>query len=120
VRARGVGAYRGLAMGGLSAGWGAAVAEFTDARLRGQGHGASLLRDLERRLAGLAVTAYWVRTVLSPSNRACAFYRANEFDPVGMSRRLGTNFQVLVKALHLPAPTGTDHRTRADPVERTG
>jgi GNAT superfamily N-acetyltransferase len=70
---------------------------FTDARLRGQGHGAALLRELEGRLAGHGVKAYQVRTVLDPSNAALAFYRANGFAPVGVSRRLGTNFQVLVK-----------------------
>ena len=74
------------------------ILTFADARLRGQGHGAALLRELEDRLAGQGVKAYQVRTVLDASNAALAFYRANGFAPVGVSRRLGTNFQVFVKS----------------------
>lgn len=74
------------------------ILTFAEARLRGLGHGAALLRDLEERLARQGVKAYQVRTVLDASNAALAFYRANGFAPVGVSRRLGTNFQVFVKS----------------------
>ena len=72
---------------------------FTAPEVRRQGHAGALVRRVEHRLGQLGITAYQVRTVLSPSNAALDFYRARQFVPSGTSIRFGTRFQVFTKRL---------------------
>lgn len=73
------------------------ILTFTAESERGRGHGTALLTLVEDALRARQVETYQVRTVLEAGNRALDFYRRRGFEPAGVSRRLGTNFQVFTK-----------------------
>jgi GNAT superfamily N-acetyltransferase len=72
---------------------------FTAASMRSRGVGASLLRSVDETLRQHGIATYIVHTVSDPANRAIAFYRANGFEPSGMSYRLGTAFVTLTRTV---------------------
>lgn len=72
---------------------------FTAPGMRSRGRGAALLRQVDATLRQRDVGTYIVRTISDPANRALGFYRANGFEPSGMSYRLGTAFQILTRTL---------------------
>ena len=72
---------------------------FTAPDVRRQGHAGAIVRRAEHRLGQLGIPAYQVRTVLSPSNEALAFYRDLRFVPSGTSVRFGVRFQIFTKRL---------------------
>ncbi len=72
---------------------------YTARGARGRGLGTALVQAVERELRSRRVTAYQARTVLAPSNRALAFYRARGFEPAGESTQWGRRFQVFVRRI---------------------
>lgn len=79
---------------------------YTAREARGRGLGTALVEAVERELRSRRVTEYQVRTVLAPSNRALAFYRARGFEPAGESTQWGRRFQVFVRRIAADAAAG--------------
>lgn len=72
---------------------------FTDARRRGEGIGAALLRTCEDTLRGHGVGAYYVHTERDDNARGIAFYTREGFEEIGRARSFGVDFLVLRKPL---------------------
>jgi len=72
---------------------------FTDARLRGRGVGADLLRACEAALRTRGGRKYYVHTHRDGNDAGIRFYRREGFVPTGESRSFGTAFLVMEKEL---------------------
>jgi ribosomal protein S18 acetylase RimI-like enzyme len=72
---------------------------FTDARHRGHGIGAALLRSCEANLRTRGVARYFVHTERDDNDAGIRFYRREGFEPIGESRSFGRAFLVMKKDL---------------------
>jgi GNAT superfamily N-acetyltransferase len=72
---------------------------FTDARRRGQGIGAALLRRCEKDLRGRGGTKYFVHTERDDNEAGIRFYLREGFRQIAESRSFGTAFLVMQKDL---------------------
>lgn len=72
---------------------------FTDARRRGQGIGAALLRRCEDDLRGRGGTKYFVHTERDDNEAGIRFYQREGFRQIAEARSFGTAFLVMQKDL---------------------
>jgi GNAT superfamily N-acetyltransferase len=72
---------------------------FTDARRRGQGIGAALLRTCEQHLRTRGVQNYFVHTHRDDNDAGIRFYEREGFVTVGESKSFGEAFVVMKKVL---------------------
>lgn len=72
---------------------------YTAADARGQGLGAEIIGETERRLRDAGVTEYTVKTVLDAANPALDFYRHRGFTEAGTISELGRRFQRFTRTL---------------------
>ncbi|HLL23487.1 MAG TPA: GNAT family N-acetyltransferase [Kofleriaceae bacterium] len=72
---------------------------FTDARCRGRGIGAALLRACEDALRSRGVRSYFVHTERDDNDAGIRFYQREGFVTIGASRSFGTEFHVMQKDL---------------------
>lgn len=72
---------------------------FTDARLRGQGIGASLLRTCEASLREAGTQKYFVHTERDDNEAGIRFYRREGFVTIAESQSFGQSFLVMQKDL---------------------
>ena len=72
---------------------------FTDARRRGQGIGAALLRRCEEDLRTRGGTKYFVHTERDDNEAGIRFYQREGFRQIAESRSFGTAFLVMQKDL---------------------
>jgi ribosomal protein S18 acetylase RimI-like enzyme len=72
---------------------------FTDAKRRGEGLGAQLLRTCEGVLRRRGVRGYFVHTHRDDNEAGIRFYRREGFEVIGESRSFGEAFLVMQKEL---------------------
>lgn len=72
---------------------------FTDERARGQGIGAALIDEVDRRMSKRGLRRYFVRTTEDRDNPALRFYSRCGFTSAGRIRAHGVAFALLVKQL---------------------
>jgi GNAT superfamily N-acetyltransferase len=72
---------------------------FTDARRRGHGVGAALLRTCEETLRGRRVMKYFVHTHSNDNEAGIRFYKREGFVTIGHARSFGESFVIMKKAL---------------------
>jgi ribosomal protein S18 acetylase RimI-like enzyme len=72
---------------------------FTDAKRRGEGLGAQLLRTCEATLSQRGTRKYFVHTQRDDNEAGIRFYRREGFEVIGESRSFGEAFLVMQKEL---------------------
>ncbi|MBA3451949.1 MAG: GNAT family N-acetyltransferase [Deltaproteobacteria bacterium] len=72
---------------------------FTDASLRGKGHGRALLRACEDKLRDLGQLTYCIHTLRDDNDAGIRFYRREGFTQTGTSRSFGDDYLVMTKGL---------------------
>lgn len=72
---------------------------FTNAQLRGRNLGKHLIERVDAYLHARGVSAYFVKTIDSPSNRAIGFYLREGFEPIGTRQEAGRRFVEFRKLL---------------------